>query len=82
MHFEKAIVRFSVSEFAIGELAVAQGLIPYAAEVVPITTADYATSAKRPAYSLLDCTATRQQLRLKPQHWRRALDQVISNVDS
>ncbi len=65
---------------AIGELAVCRGLIPEAAEVLPISTVDYPTSARRPAYSLLDCTETRQKLQLSPQHWRVALQEVIADV--
>jgi dTDP-4-dehydrorhamnose reductase len=67
---------------AIGELAVASGLIAEAAEVRPITAAEYPTPAQRPAYSLLDCTATRQHLHLQPQHWRAALDEVIRHVEA
>ena len=67
---------------AIGELAVAQGLIPQAADVHPISTSDYPTKAQRPAYSLLDCTSTRESLRLRPEHWRNALQTVISHVDA
>ena len=67
---------------AIGELAVARGLIATAADVRPITTADYPTPARRPAYSLLACAATRAQLRLPAQYWRQALAEVIACVDA
>ena len=66
---------------AIGELAVACGLIAKAAEVLPISTSEYPTTAQRPAYSLLACSATRLQLQLHPQHWRCALKEVIRNVE-
>lgn len=62
---------------AIGELGVATGLLDQAAEVCPITTADYPTPARRPSYSLLDCTASHQALGLAPQHWRRAVLAVL-----
>ena len=62
---------------AIGELGVAAGLLECAAAVAPITTADYPTPARRPSYSLLDCTASRQALNLEPLHWREALAQVL-----
>lgn len=58
---------------AIGEL----GLLERAARVVPITTADYSTPARRPSYSLLDCTTSRAALGLEPHHWRAALAQVL-----
>jgi dTDP-4-dehydrorhamnose reductase len=65
---------------AIGELAAAAGLLDQAALVEPITTADYPTPARRPAYSLLDCSSSRQRLGLSPQHWRAALQEVIADV--
>ena len=67
---------------AIGELAVARGLIPKAAKVWPISTAEYPTPAQRPAYSLLACADTRRQLQRQPQHWRAALEEVIRHVDA
>ncbi|TCD58103.1 dTDP-4-dehydrorhamnose reductase [Synechococcus sp. BS55D] len=65
---------------AIGELAVAAGVLECAAPVEPITTADYPTPARRPPYSLLDCSSSRQHLGLQPRHWRDALREVIADV--
>ena len=65
---------------AIGELGVAVGLLERAAEVRPLTTADYPTPAQRPSYSLLDCTASRQSLAMDPIHWRASLAQVLAEV--
>jgi dTDP-4-dehydrorhamnose reductase len=65
---------------AIGELAVAQGVLPMAAAVRPIGTEDYPTPAQRPAYSLLDCRATRAALDLPPLHWRAALAEVLARI--
>jgi dTDP-4-dehydrorhamnose reductase len=65
---------------AIGELGLAAGLLPQAAEVVPITTAQYPTPAHRPGYSLLDCTASRSALGLQPLPWRTALAQVLAEL--
>jgi len=56
------------------------GLIDTPAEVQPITTADYPTPAKRPAYSLLDCTASRAALDLKGEHWQQALKAMLKQV--
>ena len=66
--------------FAIGELGVTRGLLERAAQVTPISTADYPTPAQRPSYSLLDCTASRAALGLKPIHWRAALAQVLASL--
>ena len=46
----------------------------------PITTADYPTPAERPAYSLLDCTATRAALDLNGEHWQQALKAVLQQA--
>ena len=46
----------------------------------PITTADYSTPAERPAYSLLDCTATRAALDLNGEHWQQALKAVLQQA--
>jgi dTDP-4-dehydrorhamnose reductase len=65
---------------AIGELGVALGLLETSAQVRAITTSDYPTPAKRPSFSLLDCSATRQALQLETQHWRTALAHVIARI--
>ena len=65
---------------AVGELAAEQGLIETPANVRPICTGDYPTPAQRPAYSLLDCRSTREQLELDGEHWRQALRAVLSAI--
>ena len=65
---------------AIGELAEASGRLDRAAQVLPISTVDYPTPAQRPAYSLLDCSSSREQLGLIPKHWHQALREVIADV--
>jgi dTDP-4-dehydrorhamnose reductase len=65
---------------AIGELGVATGLLDQAARVRPIPTSAYSTAAARPAYSLLDCSASRAALGLEPTHWRAALAQVLGQL--
>lgn len=67
---------------AIGDLAAARGLLAQPAQVRPINTADYPTPARRPSYSLLDCSASRTLLGLPPVHWREALAQVLESVEA
>jgi dTDP-4-dehydrorhamnose reductase len=65
---------------AIGELALAAGLLPRPALVRPIRTVDYPTPAHRPSYSLLACADSRALLGLEPLHWRTALAEVLACV--
>ena len=65
---------------AVGELGVELGLLERMAAVTPITTADYPTPAKRPSYSLLDCSSSRQALGLTAIPWRQALRQLLRSI--
>jgi dTDP-4-dehydrorhamnose reductase len=65
---------------AVGQIGADLGLIDTPAAVQPITTADYPTPAERPAYSLLDCTATRAALDLNSEHWQQALKTVLQQA--
>ena len=55
-------------------------MIDRPASVRPIRTEDYPTPAQRPAYSLLDCCSSREQLELDGEHWRQALRAVLSAI--
>ncbi len=65
---------------AIGELGVAQGLLEQAVCVQPLTSVDYPTPARRPNYSLLECSTSRALLGLEPEHWRTALAAVLRQL--
>ena len=65
---------------AIGEEAVALGILATTAQVNPISTAEYPTPAQRPSYSLMDCSASRKALGLEPLHWRQGLRQVLASL--
>jgi len=65
---------------AIGEEAQALGILATAAKVNPISTAEYPTPAKRPAYSLMDCSASRKLLELEPIHWCQGLKLVLASI--
>ena len=48
--------------------------------VVPITTSEYPTPAKRPAYSVLSCAKIAAVLGTHPPHWRQALRQMLKDL--
>lgn len=45
----------------------------------PITTGQYAARAKRPAYSVLDCSSTQRAFGITMPSWREALQQALSD---
>ena len=65
---------------AIQEDATSLGLLSAAARVIPISTEEYPTPARRPRYSVLDCSATRAALGLEPEPWRAELRLVLAEV--
>jgi dTDP-4-dehydrorhamnose reductase len=65
---------------AIAEEASAIGMLGANVSVEPIGTRDYPTPAKRPAYSVLDTSATRARLGVEPRHWRVELRAVLQEI--
>ncbi|WP_349811749.1 dTDP-4-dehydrorhamnose reductase [Xanthomonas dyei] len=65
---------------AIFEQAVAAGLLARAPRVVPITTADYPTPAKRPAYSRLSIDKLQNDFGIVLPQWQAGLQQVIAEL--
>lgn len=62
---------------AIQEEATALGMLKSSARVLPITAADFPTAARRPAYSVLDKTATWALLGAAARHWRLELRSML-----
>lgn len=65
---------------AIFEEAVSAGLLPRAPRVVPITTADYPTPAKRPAYSRLSIEKLQREFDVVLPEWQLGLQRVIAEI--
>jgi dTDP-4-dehydrorhamnose reductase len=72
-HSDAGVASWYDFAVAIAEEAHARGLVDRIPAIRPITTADYPTPARRPAFSLLDCRATRAALGDEPVHWRTNL---------
>ena len=65
---------------AIFEQARVAGLLQRAPRVEPITTADYPTPARRPAYSVLATDRLRADFGIQPPPWREGLREVIAQL--
>lgn len=65
---------------AILEGAAERGLIARAPRVVPITTAEFPTRAKRPAYSRLDVSKLEAELGHAMPDWREGADTVLDGL--
>ncbi len=69
-------------DFAVAIFAEAKQLgFPLQVEkVVPITTSEYPTPAKRPSYSVLSCQKIIEILGNNPPHWRHSLRKMLQNL--
>ena len=76
-HSDDGAVSWHGFAVAIAEEAHALGLIPRVPVINAITTADYPTPARRPAFSLLDCSATRAFLSDAAVPWRDNLRAML-----
>ena len=69
-------------DFAAGIYAEARGtgMLDREVTICPIPTAEYPTPARRPAYSVLDCSATVEALGLEQRHWASRLQQMLAEM--
>jgi len=65
---------------AIQDEAMSLGLLQKAIPIRAITTDDYPTAAKRPRYSVLDCSSTCTALGLHPEKWRVNLQRMLKGM--
>ena len=65
---------------SIGEFAELFGLTKKQTNIIPISTSDYPTEAKRPYYSVLECLSTKKVLELNHIHWRASLKDIIQQI--
>ncbi|MEX2130900.1 MAG: dTDP-4-dehydrorhamnose reductase [Pseudohongiellaceae bacterium] len=67
---------------AIQEEALALKLLDREIPIMPITTAAYPTAARRPAYSVLDTSASCAAFQCQPLHWRKQLRLVLQDISA
>lgn len=65
---------------AIFEQATTHGLLAHAPRVVPITSAEFPTPARRPAWSLLDNTGFESRFGVALPDWRVGLESVMARL--
>lgn len=71
-------------DFALGvqELGLELGLLDKAIPISKITSADYPTAARRPSFSVLDCSSTVESTGIGQQPWRANLRRMLEQVES
>jgi len=81
LHFTDAGVA-SWYDFAVAiyEDASDLNLIARNVKIVPITTSQYPTPARRPSYSVLDKSETWARFNIQPVHWRVRLREVLKGM--
>lgn len=77
-HCDDGVATWHEFAIAIAEKAHALGLITRIPTIRAITAAEYPTPARRPAYSLLDCSATRALIGDAPVPWRDNLHLMLT----
>jgi dTDP-4-dehydrorhamnose reductase len=81
LHFTDAgVASWYDFALAIHEEAVVRALAPANVRIVPVSTDQYPTPARRPAYSVLDKSATWARYPGTPLHWRAALRMVLDRI--
>lgn len=65
---------------SIFEISQGLGVLTKTPALGPIPSEQYPTPAKRPHYSVLDCSASYAAVGLEPQHWRHGLAKMLSNL--
>ncbi|MCX9148800.1 dTDP-4-dehydrorhamnose reductase [Erythrobacter sp. WG] len=81
-HADDGAISWHDFAVAIAEEAHALGLVKRIPVINPLTTADYPTPAKRPAFSLLDCSKTRALLGDRAVPWRENLRLMLEEEAS
>ncbi|MFB0612098.1 dTDP-4-dehydrorhamnose reductase [Aurantiacibacter poecillastricola] len=76
-HSDAGVASWYDFAVAIQEEALALGLLDKAIPVTPIPTSAYPTPARRPAFSLLDSSKTRELLQDGYTHWRENLRTML-----
>ena len=81
LHWSDAgVARWYDLAVAIGALGVELGLLETMAMVKPIPSRSFPTLARRPSYSVLDCSQTRAALQLEPLHWHPSLRHLLTTL--
>lgn len=65
---------------AIYEEAFARNLVPADVAILPISSREYPTPAKRPSFSVLDKSKTYSELGVAKVHWRQELRSVLDRI--
>ena len=66
----------------IGDLSLKLNLLKKPAKVFPILSENFPSKAKRPNFSLLDCSLTKELLNIENIYWRTSLLEILQELKS
>ena len=64
----------------IGDLSFKLYILKNPAKVLPILSENFPTKAKRPNFSLLDCSLTKELLNIENNYWRFTLSEILQEL--
>ena len=65
---------------AIGDIGVDLNILNHRSEIIPVKSTHFKTNAKRPFFSVLDCSESELLLGLKTRPWQEELRQVMHRI--
>jgi dTDP-4-dehydrorhamnose reductase len=67
-------------DFAAEIFRIANRYEAYPVQVSPISTEEFPTPARRPAYSVLDCSKIERVFGIRPRPWKESLSEVLRQL--
>ena len=77
---DKGVISWYELALAIKNMCEITSLIKNSAEILPTTSEAYNFSAKRPKYSVLDCSETENILKIKSISWEKSLLEIFKKL--
>ena len=65
---------------AIGDIALELNILNKKSQIMPIKSEEYNSLVKRPKYSILDCSYTKEIIKSPGKYWRHELKNILLEI--